>query len=145
MGLCIATRGQSCVSGYVASDTDDAVFKCPAPPGIAVGTLPSCVLLVCPGQEFDGLEGITHTCDGVGLGDSCGAEGAHSVAETYPCVWNDSTSLKINNLPLMCSSECSLAPVPPASASHDCDGLALQEECTANCAGSFEANRVQQH
>ena len=55
------------------------------------------------------------------------------------CVWNDSTSFKVNNLPLTCSSECSLASVPPASASHDCDCLALQEECTANCAESYEA------
>ena len=116
-----------------------AVFKCLAPPGIPDGTLPSCELLVCLGQEFDGLEGITHTCDGVGLGDNCGAECAQGVAETYPCVWDDSTSLKIINPPLTCSSECSLASVPPASASHDCDGLALQEECTAICAESFEA------
>ena len=67
----------SCASGYVISDMDDAVFKCLAPPGTPDGTLPSCVLLVCPGQEFDGLEGITHTCDGVGLGDNCGAECVH--------------------------------------------------------------------
>ena len=47
---------------------------------------------------------------------------------------------KINNPPpLACSSECSLASVPPASASHDCDSLALQEECTANRAKSYEA------
>ena len=56
--------------------------------GLCIATL-----LVCPGQEFDGLEGITHTGDGVGLGDNCGAECAHGVAETHPCVWNDSTSL----------------------------------------------------
>ena len=68
------------------------------------------------------------TCDGVGVGDNCGAEGAHGAAETDPCVWNDSTSLKIYNHPLMYSSEGSLASVPPASASHDCDGLTLQEE-----------------
>ena len=61
------------------------------------------------------------------------------MAETYPCVWNDSTSFKINNLPLTCSSECSLASVPPASASHDCDGLVLQEECPATSAESSEA------
>ena len=29
--------------------------------------------------------------------------------------------------------------VPPPSASHDCDGLTLQEECTATCAESYEA------
>ena len=74
------------------------------------GTLTRCVPLVCPGQEFDGLE---DTCDGVGLGDTCGAECAHGVAETYPCVWNDSTSLKINNPPHTCSSECRLASFPP--------------------------------
>ena len=96
------------------------------------GTLPRCVLPVCTGQEFDNLEGIAHNCDGVGLGDNCGAEGAHGVAETDPCVWNDSTSLT-------CSSECSLASVPPASASHDCNGLTLQEEGTATCAESYEA------
>ena len=36
----------SCASGYVASDMDDAVFKCLAPPGIPDGTLPCCVLLI---------------------------------------------------------------------------------------------------
>ena len=41
--------------------------------------------------------------------------------------------------PLTCSSECSLASVPPATASHDCDGLAFKEECTATCAESYEA------
>ena len=101
------------------------------------GALPRCVLLVCTGQEFDDLEGIAHPCDGVGLGGNCGAESGHGVAET-DCVWNDSTSLKINNSPFTCSSECSLASVPPASASHDCNGLALQEEGTATCAESYE-------
>ena len=119
----------SCASGYVASDTDNAVSQCLAPPGVPDGTL----------QEFDDLQGIAHNCDGVGLGDNCGAEGAHGVAETDLCVWNDSSSLKINSPPLSCSSECSLASVPPASVSHDCDGFALQEECTANCAESYEA------
>ena len=132
----------SCASGYVGSDMDDAVFKCLASPGLPDGTLPSCVLLVCLGKEFDSLEGITYNCDGVGLGDNCGAECAHGVAETYPCVWNDSTSLKINNPPLACSSECSLASVPPAGASHDCGGLALQEELTATCAESYEAKSI---
>ena len=73
-----------------------------------------------------------------GLGEKCGAEGAFGVVETYPCVWNDSTSLKVNN-PLSCSTEDSLASVPPASASHDCDGFTLQEEGTATCAKSYEA------
>ena len=118
---------------------DDAVFQCLSPPCFPDETLPRCVLLVCTGQEFDDLEGIAHNCDGVGLDDNCGAEGAHGVAETDPCVWNDSTSLKINNSPRACSSECSLAFVPPASASHDCDGLTLQEERTATCAERYEA------
>ena len=99
----------SCASGCVASNMDDAVFQCLAPPGMPDGTLPRCVLLVGTSQEFDGLEGIAHTCDGVGLGDNGGAECAHCVAETFHCVWNDSTSLKINNPPLTCSSEGSLA------------------------------------
>ena len=124
---------------------NDAVFQCLALPGIPDGTLPRCVLLVCTGQEFDDLEGIAHTCDGVGLGDNCGAEGAHGVAETYPSAWNDSTSLKINNPLLTCSPECRLASVPPATASHDCDGLALQEECTASCAETTRISRVEQH
>ena len=128
-----------CASGHVASDMDDAVLKCLAPPGIPDGTLPRCVLLVCTGQEFDGMEVVAHTCKGIDLGDNCGRECAHGVAETYPCVWNDRPSLKINNPPLMCSSECSLASVPPASANHDCDGLALQEECTATGAESYDA------
>ena len=76
----------SCASGHVVSDMNDAVFQCLAPPGKPDGTLRRCVLVVCLGQEFDGLEGITHTCDGVGLGDNCGAECAHGVAETYLCV-----------------------------------------------------------
>ena len=88
----------SCPSGYVASDMDDAVFQCLAPPGFPDGTLPRCVLQVCTGQEFDGLEGIAHTCDGVGLGDKCGAEGAYGVAETHLCVWKDSTSSKLTIL-----------------------------------------------
>ena len=128
-------RREARASGYVASDMDNAVFQCLAFPGIPDGTLPRCVLLVCHVQEFDGLEGIAHTCDGVGLGDNCGTEGAHGEDEAHSCVWNDSTSLKINNSPLTCSSECSLAFVPPASASHDGDGLT----CTATCAESYEA------
>ena len=47
---------------------------------------------------------FAHPCDGVGL--------VVIVAE-IDCVWNDSTSLKINNSPFTCSSECSLASVPP--------------------------------
>ena len=54
-------------------------------------------------------------------------------------VWNDGTSLKITNPPFTCSSECSLASVPPASASHHCNGLTLQEEGIAICAESYEA------
>ena len=67
--------------------------------------------------------------------------------QSAPMVWlklarvcgTTAPPFKINNPPLTCSSECSLASVPPASASHDCDGLALQEDCTANCAESYEA------
>ena len=81
----------SCPSGYVASDTFGTVFKCLAPPCISDGTLPSCVLRVGTGQEVDGLEDVAHTCDGVGLGDHGGAEGAHGVAGIYPCVWNDTS------------------------------------------------------
>ena len=73
----------SCPLGYVASDMCDTVFKCLAPPCISDGTLPRCVL-VGTGQEFDGLE-------------------------TYTRVWNDSTFLKMNNHPLMGSSEGSIA------------------------------------
>ena len=117
---------------------DNAVFKCLAPPGIPDGTLPSCVLLVCPGQEFDGLDGITHTCDGVGLGVNCGAECAHGVAETYPYVWNDSTSLKIHNPPLTCPPECRLASVPPASRRSRFAGmmhchLRREQRCQVEC------------
>ena len=63
----------SCASGYVISDMNDAVFQCLAFPGFPDG----CVLLNGTGQEFDGLEGIAHTYDGVGLGDNCEAEGTH--------------------------------------------------------------------
>ena len=62
-----------CASGFVISDMNDAVFQCLAFPGIPDG----CVLPNGTGQEFDGLEGIAHTCDGVGLGDNCEAEGTH--------------------------------------------------------------------
>ena len=58
---------------------------------------------------------ITPTNDGGGLDD------------TSKRGWNESSIPKIHN-PLTHPSECSLASVPPASASHDCDGLALQEE-----------------
>ena len=60
------------------------------------------------------------------------AEGAHGVAGTCRvcvCVAH----------PLVGSTEGNLASVPPASASHDCDGLSLQEECTATCAESCKA------
>ena len=46
------TRTLSCASGCVASHMDDAVFKCLAPPYFPDKTMPKCVLLVCPGQEF---------------------------------------------------------------------------------------------
>ena len=82
------------------------------------------MLLVGTGQEFDGLKGVVHTSDGVGLGDNGGAEGAQGMAETCPRVWSSSISLKIHNPPLSCSSEDSPAAVPPASARHDCDDLA---------------------
>ena len=51
------------------------------------GTLRRCELLVCTGQEFDGLEGVADTCDGVGLRDTCGTEGVDGMAENLPvCV-----------------------------------------------------------
>ena len=68
---------------------------------------------------------------------NCGAESGHGVAET-DCLWNDSTSLKINNSLFTHSSECSLASVPPACGSHDCNGLVLQEEGTATFAECYE-------
>ena len=98
-----------------------------------MGLFTRCVLFGT-GQEFDGLEDVAHTCDGVGLGDHCKAE-----AGTYPCVWDDSTSLKMNNPLVMCSSEGSLASVSSASARHDCNALALHEGCPAICAESYEA------
>ena len=48
------TWAVSCASGHVASDMDDAVFKCQAPPGFPDGTLPRCELLVCTGGECRG-------------------------------------------------------------------------------------------
>ena len=117
----------SCASGYVASDMEDTVFQCLALPGVPDGTLPWREMLVCTGQEFDGWEGVADTCDGVGLGDNCGTEGVHGMAGNFPRVWNDSTSFTINNLHFTCSSESSPASVPPATASHDCDGFTLQE------------------
>ena len=77
----MATRAQ-CLARleYVM---DHAVFQWLAPPGMPDETLPRCALLVCTGQEFDDLEGIAHNCDGVDLGDNCGVECAHGVAETY--------------------------------------------------------------
>ena len=69
---------------------------------------------------------ISPTNDGGGLDD------------TSKRGWNESTIPKIHN-PFTHSSECSLASVPPASASHDCDGLALQEEGTTTCADDCEA------
>ena len=70
---------------------------------------------------------MAHACDGVGLGDRGRVEGALGVAGTYPCVWKDSTLLKMNNHPLMGSSEGRIASGPPAGASHDCDGFTSQE------------------
>ena len=85
---------ESCASGHVASDTCDALVKYLDPLGVPDGTLPRCVPLVCPDQEFDGSEGTAHTYDGGGLGDNCREESAHGGKEAYPCVWNDRTSLK---------------------------------------------------
>ena len=65
------TRTDSCVLGHVASYMCDAIFQYLALPGVPDGTLPGDVPLVCPGQEFDGSEGVAHTNDGGGLGDSC--------------------------------------------------------------------------
>ena len=132
------TGTESCVSGYVASDMCDAVFQYLAPPGVPDGTLPRDVPLVCPGQEFDGSEGIAHTYDGGGLGDNCGEESAYGADETYTCVWNDSTLPQIHH-PLTRPSECSLASVLPASTGQDGDGLAFQEEGTATRTESYEA------
>ena len=96
----------SCASGYGDGGMDDVFFfRCLDPPGIPDGTLPRCVLLVCTVQEVDGLKG-----DGVGLGDNCGEECARGVAEKYPCVWNDSTSLEINILLLRAHPSTVLPP-----------------------------------
>ena len=115
--------------GYVASDMDDTVFKCLVPPCISDGTLLRCGLLVATGQEFDGLEDLARTRDGVCPGDHCGAEGAHGVAGTYPGVWDDRTSHKVDNHPLMCLSEGGFGSVPEARATHDGHSLALQGQC----------------
>ena len=119
MGLCKATRGQ-CLA--LRATLPATWASLPA----TWMTLSSSVLAppVYPMELFP-VPCCLFALVGVGLGDKFGAECAHGVAETYPCVWND---------------ECSLASVPPASASHDYDGLALQEECTANRAESDEAN-----
>ena len=77
----------SCASGYVASDMDDAVFQCLAPPGIPDETLPRCVYWLGI-RPLGGYRAQMRRC--VGLDDNCGAEGAQGVAETDPCVWNDS-------------------------------------------------------
>ena len=63
--LCSRTGTVSCPSGYGASDMYDTVFPGLAPPCISDETLPRCVPLVGTGQEFDGLEDVAHTCDGV--------------------------------------------------------------------------------
>ena len=118
---------------------DDALFQCLALPGVPDETFPWREMLVCTGQEFDGWEGVADTCDGVGLGDNCGTEGVHGMAGNFPRFWNDRTSFTIGNLLFTCSSEGSPASVPPAPASHDCDGFTLQEGRTATCAESYGA------
>ena len=107
-----------CASGCVASNMDNAVFQCLVPPGMSDGTL----------QELNDLEGIAHNCDGVGLGDNCGPEGAHGYGTTAP-------PSKFTILLLRAHQSAVLPPSP----SNDCDGLPLQEECTATCAESYEA------
>ena len=96
------------------------------------------MLLICPGHELDDLEGITHTCDGVGFWDKCAAECARGVAETHTvCVCGmiaPPSKLTISYVLIRVQS-C----FRPTSKSEDCDGLASQEECTATCAESYEA------
>ena len=103
-------------------------------PDMPDGTLPRCVLLVCIGQEFDDLE-VSRTIPTV-LVSVITAE------QKAPMVWLKLTRVcgvtrNLQYLPLTCSSECSLASVSTVTASHDCDGLTLHDECTATCAQSY--------
>ena len=81
---------------------------------------------------------VAHTYDGGGLGDNGGGESAHGAEETLACGWNESTTSKNHN-PLTRPSECSLVSIPPASTSHEGDGLAFQEEGTATRTERHEA------
>ena len=133
MGLCTVTRAQCLALRATSPATWITLFS-----SVSLLQVYQLRLFPCAPCWFALVRNST-TWRVVGFGCNCGAECAHGMAETYLCVWNDSTSLKINDPPLTCSSECSLASVPPASASHDCYGLALQGECTATCAESYEA------
>ena len=70
-------------------------------------------------------------------GDNCGTEGAQVWLKHTSVCGTTAPPSKINKSALTCSSECTLASVPPASVSHDCDGLPLQEERTSTCEESY--------
>ena len=65
-------------------------------------------------------------------------ESAHGAEETLACGWNESATSKIHN-PLTRPSKGCLVSVPPASTSHEGDGLAFQEEGTATRIEGHEA------
>ena len=60
-----------------------------------------------------------------------------TVVVSVTLVGTKSTFPKMHNPPTRLL-ECSLASVPPASTSHDGDGLDFQEECTATCTEGYE-------
>ena len=94
----------------------------------------------CANWSFGGSirSDIAHTYDGGGLGDNGGEESVYGAEETSTCGWNESTTSKIHN-PLTRPSEGCLVSVPPASTSHEGDGLAFQEEGTATRTEGYEA------
>ena len=75
-----------------------------------MGLFSRCVLLVCASQGVNGLEGIAHTCDGVGLGDNWGAESAHGVAEIDPCVCVTTAPPSTSTIPLLRAHQSAVLP-----------------------------------
>ena len=103
--------------------------------GLTTGEPQACANLSLGGSIRSDL---AHTYDGGGLGANGGEQSAYGADDTPTCGWSESTFSNIHN-PLARTSVCSLASVPPASTSHDVDGLAFQEEGIATCTEGHEA------
>ena len=86
MGFCTATRAQCLALQPTSPVTWMTLFSSVLLLQVfcQVRLFPNASCWFARVRNLTNLDGIAHNCDGVGLGDMCGAEGAHGVAETYP-------------------------------------------------------------